>query len=757
MPGNRPLVLLTLSGFLIFPLPGKSEPRPESDSDALFPGDFSEWIDIGIPWCTLQPSAMPSRPAEGETDANVLIDADSATFDDRTESVLFSGDVEINYQETRIKAREISYNRRTEILESNQPFYLQQPGIRVVGSRARFDLSTEQGTADDVEYRLPLTPARGHATAAEIQDREHFFFRQPTYTTCPPGDDGWQLVAADLAVDQESGVGTAHDATLRFKDVPFIYLPYAEFPVDDRRKSGFLAPSVGQSGNTGFDFSLPYYFNIAPNMDATLIPRIMSKRGVALGGEFRYLQEWHSGELRAELLPDDQERESDAPDIRGALSYRGRATPAERWLIDTDISYASDDDFLEDLGESVALTSKKQLDRRADLRYSGKQWRLLARAQDFQTIAENTAEPYSRLPQLLANFDAGDLPYGLDLGIRSEYVYFYHDNKERGHRFDIHPSLSLPLEREWGFFTPRVSTRYTAYQLEHRAAGLPDNPDRFVSSFSIDGGLFFERDTNWLGTAGTQTLEPRLYYLYTSREDQSDLPVFDSAETTFSFNGLFRENRFSGSDRVGDANQLTAALTTRFFDYDRGRELISASLGQIIYFEDREVQLPGTGISTDSSSSVVAEVSARLGGGWSTRANIQWNPHASKSRTEQSAASIRYLDRDNRAFNLAYRFTDGELEDADLSMLVPVSGKMNLIGRWNYSILHNQTMGAFAGIEYNSCCWTARVALRQLVTEVDQDPDVGIFFQLELKGLTRLGSRIDDLVKREILGYETDY
>ena len=318
------------------------------------------------------------------------------------------------------------------------------------------------------------------------------------------------------------------------------------------------------------------------------------------------------------------------------------------------------------------------------------------------------------------------------------------------------PSLALPMEREWGFLTPRISGRYTTYDLDQRDASLPDDPDRLLGSFSLDGGLFFERRMNWFGNDALQTLEPRLFYLYTSREDQSDLPLFDSADTTFTFDSLFRENRFSGSDRVGDANQLTTALSSRILDSGSSRELLNASVGQIFYFEDREVQLPGIPTGTEDSSSIVAEVYAALGGGWSTRAAIQWNPHDSISRTERSAVSLNYRDEDKGAFNLAYRYLEDELEDTELSMHVPVNDSLGLMGLWNYSLLRNQTMGAFAGIEYNSCCWTVRAMVRRFVTDGEEDPDIDFFVQLELKGLTSLGSRLDDRLKREIRGYDSD-
>ncbi len=754
MPGNRTAVLLALS-VIALPATGAGG-DPETRSDSPFAADPSGWLDAGIAWCTYPPPAISAAPSPEDESLPLLIEADSAVLNRSDETGLFSGAVELHYRDTWIRADEIQYDRTGDLVVSDRAFSLHQPRLRLAGARARFDLSAETGSAEEVQFRLPATPARGKAAAVEIQDTQRALFRQLTYTTCPPGDSGWLISAKELGIDQAEGFGTARSAQLRFRQVPIAYLPYVTFPIDDRRKSGFLPPTVGQSGSTGFELSVPYYFNIAPNRDATLTPRLMTKRGLALGGEFRYLEAWHRGSLQGEVLPDDRDRDSEDPRVRGAFSYRGQANPAERWQAEADINYVSDDDYLADLGKSVALTSKKQLERRADLAYAGDQWNLLARVQDFQTIAEDAEDPYTRLPQLAASYGSRDLLPGTRVGLWTELVHFQHDERAQGQRFDIHPSLSLPLESDWGFLTPKVSGRYTAYWLEGREPGLPDTPDRTLGTFSLDSGLYFEREGGWFGRDMFQTLEPRLYYLYTPKVDQSELPVFDTAESTFGFNSLFRENRYSGVDRISDANQLSTALSTRVLDTGSNRELFSASLGQIIYFDDREVQLPGTPTATESSSAIVAEVFARLGGGWSTRGDLQWDPHASGSGTEKSAVSLHYLDDERGAFNLGYRYIRGELEDTEASFHLPVSDSVNLLGLWNYSLMRDETMGVFGGIEYNSCCWTVRAVVRQFVTDADEDPNLDIFVQLELKGLTSLGSKLDEMLRREIRGYEED-
>ncbi|MCW8891258.1 MAG: LPS assembly protein LptD, partial [Sedimenticola sp.] len=293
---------------------------------------------------------------------------------------------------------------------------------------------------------------------------------------------------------------------------------------------------------------------------------------------------------------------------------------------------------------------------------------------------------------------------------------------------------------------------------ENQTVGLNDSPSRTLPTLSIDSGLYFDRSTSWFGNSVTQTLEPRLFYLYTPKEDQSDIPDFDTSNNGFSFANLFSENRFSGPDKVGDANQLTTALTSRNLSAETGEELFRASIGQIFYFRDRDVQLQSSGaVVNEDSSSVVADVSAKLSTNWRMQAGIQWNPHASQNETENSAFGLHYLDDKQRILNLTYRYTNGSIEQTDLSGRWPISSKLHAVARWNYSILHGKTMESFAGIEYDSCCWITRFVMRDYRSDANSEGNLAMFLQLELKGLTSLGDKIDQFLERGILGYRTEH
>jgi LPS-assembly protein len=737
--------------------------RPEATmTGASSPVDVAR-IDRGLDWSQCAADRPPRRlPTPPTTDTSTRIEADAADLyrsEDRTE---FSGNVQVEQGNERLEADHVTYLKGSNTLDAEGNVYLEQPGLRVTGSEMHYNLNTQQGRAKQAEFRLTDPLARGNAGTAELLNPEQSRYSDVRYTTCPPGNSDWQVEAEQIEIDQASGVGVARHAKLRFKGVPFIYLPYATFPIDDRRKSGFLPPSIGSSENSGADASIPYYFNIAPHLDATFTPRIMGKRGILLGGEFRYLAEHNKGEVRAELLPNDSERGPGENSTRGALNMLLNGRPAPRWNYDIDLNYVSDNDYLDDLGTSLAATSVQHLERRGDIRYHGDGWNFLGRAQQFQTIDDAIAlngRPYARLPQLLLNLEKPDQAMGLTYHLRSEYVHFGHesDNKVKGERFDLQPGVSLPLRRPWGFLTPKLSLRHTRYSLENQTPGASDNPSRTLPTLSLDSGLYFDRGGSWFGNAITHTLEPRLFYLYTPKEDQGDLPNFDTGALDFSFANLFRENRFSGVDKVGDANQLTTALTTRGLSSTSGEEIFRASIGQIFYFRDREVQLGSSGaVTQEDSSSIVAEVATRLSREWRMQAGLQWNPHASGDETEKGAFGVHYLDEQQRILNLTYRYTNGAIEQTDLSARWPITHRLHAVGRWNYSLLHETSMETFAGVEYESCCWVSRFVVRDYRTDADGEGNLALFLQLELKGLTSLGDKIDQFLERGILGYHTD-
>ncbi len=698
---------------------------------------------------------VPSAPP-----ANGLIHmgANAAEYDADQKTVRLSGDVEITQPPQRVLADEVLYNSLTGEIDARGSVFYERPDLRVESAGGLMNLNTYQGHLQDIEYRLPEQGARGVAQSLEVQGQTSSRLSGVSYTTCAPGDEGWSLNAEDIELHHALGLGEAHNAKLLLGGVPFLYFPYIAFPVGVQRQSGFLAPSLGYSDSTGVSIATPYYFNLAPNYDATLTPRILSDRGLMLGSELRFLTEQQHGTVQGEVLPDDWARDGGGP--RGALSLTSSGLLSERWTDDVNVHYVSDSRYLEDLGNSLDMTSQRQLERRGDLVYHGDDWSLLTRVQGFQTVDETILaqdHPYSRLPQILLTLER-PLPTELPLSVHldTEYVYFSKNNSVQGHRVDLYPSLSLDLSKPWGYLRPKLGLRDTLYSLDGEPDGTRRDPQRTLPVASLDAGLIFERGIRLAGEPFTQTLEPRLYYLYIPRRTQDNLPLFDTSQRDLTFDSLFEENRFNGADRVGDANQVSVGLLSRTLQGSDGAERLRLGLGQIYYLQDRQVQLPDTATDTGSLSSIVATALARIDPKWTLSGDLQWDPD--KHQTESGGARIQYRDGQGRILNLAYRVRRDQSEHSDISARWPLGAKTHLVARWDYSWQYNRTVEAFGGIEYDSCCWVLRAVARDWTTNLEQgNSSVGLFLQLELKGLTSLGSSVDNLLRRGILGYGNDY
>ncbi len=634
--------------------------------------------------------------------------------------------------------------------------------MAIRGDEIKLNFKDDRTTVSNAKFDLYDRHGRGEAERLRRDGNKNTTrLKNTTYTTCPIGNNDWYLNADKIKLDHDEGIGIARNVSINFKGIPFFYAPRMTFPLDDRRKSGFLTPSFGSTDESGAEFSIPYYWNIAPNRDATLTPRILAKRGLQLRGEYRYLSQKGKGSISGEYLASDNEYNDDD---RYLFAYKNITAITPRFNVNANINYVSDDNYFEDLGNSIRLSSITHLERRVDASYSGDFWSVTGRLQGFQTI-DNTipssSRPYERLPQVVFNANLPDQYFGLDYGLRAEAVYFNREGSVTGSRYDILPTVSLPLRSSYGYITPKLGLRYTKYNLENTLATANSSPDRSVPIFSIDSGLYFDRDTSFGGRAITQTLEPRLYYLNVPKRNQNNLivdqtgqsVVFDSGLFDFSFDQLFRENRFSGADRIGDANQLTAALTTRFIDKSSGIERASASIGQIYYFQDREVILPTGIIEKDSTSDIVAEVTARFTRSLSARAGIQYDPN--NSQTEKGVVSVRYQSQDNHIVNFSYRQRQSLLEQTDISVNWPINKQWSAVGRWNYALDQERTIDAFAGLEYENCCWVVRVIGREYINDLSQtNENFALMLQLELKGLTSFGDKVKKFLGRGILGYD---
>lgn len=731
-------------------------------------GDLTDPIHDGLSWAYCGPRPVRSGPPESMAvppeDAILSLDADEAEYDQERDLVRLRGHIQAERGAQRVAARELVYDRAAEQITVTGDVSIQHPGVRIAADRATLSVTSEQGSLDQTRYRLTgKTNARGTAERAEIVSRDLTRYDEIAYSTCPPGRRDWSLFAKDLELDQARGLGTAHHVRLRVGQVPVLYTPYLRFPLDDRRQSGFLVPSVGTSSESGLDITIPYYFNIAPALDATLAPRYMGRHGLMLGGEARYLTRNQQGKLYGELLPRDRKRADDA--TRGVVRLEQRGQFGARWRTGLNLAQVSDDRYFEDFGNRIEVTSIRNVERRADLEYLGQGWSVLMRLQGFQTVDESLAaksRPYQRLPQVRFRLRPRLLGPGVELGGEAEYVYFDHTDNVHGQRVAAAPYLSWPIRRIYGHLIPEVRLYSAHYRLSDQADGASASPSYAIPSLSLDGRLVFERSIDWLGSAALQTLEPRLYYLLTPYEDQEDIPVLDTTELDFSYSSLFRENRFTGRDRIGDANQLTIGLTTRTLAEQSGDELARLSIGQILYFDAANVRIDQAS-DKDRNSAVAGELALRLARGLKAQASFQWdpNPGSGQESWEKRVVQLGYREGDDRLVNASYRFNLGttestRYEDADVSFRWPTGRQVDLVGRWLYSLLYDETMEAFAGIEYGRCCWRLRLIGRHFKNSPDDAGNTSVMLQLELAGLGRFGHKIDELLEENVYGYHAD-
>ncbi|MBE2293824.1 MAG: LPS assembly protein LptD [Phycisphaerales bacterium] len=727
--------------------------------------EFNPWLQCEAD--ELAPEIVPLTPNAPPPD-QLPIQAEANQVESTSTLSVLEGDVKLSQGDQHLRANQVTLDRPTNHLRVEGGFTYGDPERALRGQRAEVDLDADTGQFGDVDYYLPRRNAQGHAKTVHVdQPQQYTRLKDATYSTCPRGREVWELRARQFNLNTATGRGSAHNIVLAFKDVPVFYFPYLSFPITDERQSGFLFPRQGYDSKTGLDLALPYYWNIAPNHDMTFTPRFLSTRGLLLGAEYRYLYPKHQGKIDAEYMPNDRRLDDD----RSSFNIVDHATPLPNLYTNLRFEYVSDDDYIRDLNNNLDFLTANYLERYLDVQYQSDWWRVLARVQGYQILTPEiftlTGDPYERLPQIL--FD-GAWPTGaggFNYRLHSEIVRFdqSHADVVNGTRLDLWPSVGWALEKPWGYLKPQGGFRYTTYQLNDTDPGANDAPSRAVPILSLDSGLIFDRplQIDWLGVAsGTQTLEPRLYYLYVPYRDQDDIPLFDSGVMDRDFDWLFRQNRFVGTDRLGDANQLTAALTTRLIDGPSGRERLRASIGQIQYFADRRVTLtPDQLPDTEANSGMIAQGTLNLSGNWSVQSGLQLKPD--NSDLLRTALNLRYYASPRRFVNLSYLRDRNPLDlgisdqihSVDMSFVWPLTSRLRMMARWNRALNIDRNLEILAGLEYEDCCWALRAVTRQYRdSPLEVDTQSGFYLELELKGLSRLGGGLEGVLQTSILGYQ---
>ena len=686
----------------------------------------------------------------------VEVDAQSATSSE--ERFQASGGVVVRQGNRRLAARTIGLDRTRSFARADGDVRFSEPGVYVSGTTAGVDLSDGHVRIADAEFVLTDIDVRGNAQHMDRRE-DAVDLEGATLTRCPPDSRAWNVRARSIHVDRD--FATARGARLVVGGVPVLYAPYLRLPVTDRRSSGFLFPGIGYDGEAGVDLSLPYYLNLAPNYDATLSPRVIGRRGAGIEGEFRHLSEAFETTLGGAFLSAD--RRYDGRVARRDADPGNAFSPADRWSVQLDsrggvgrlrtrIDYAavSDNDYLDDLGGGYASLRRVSLERRAELRYARGDLTAGLLAQGFQRL-EPGPEPYRRLPELSLGY-VGALPGPLSWSLLTSWTSFHGGDAAAsavtGDRLHAEPRMRLSLRRSWGFLNLAGGVRHTAYEL--RNAPVDSTPERNIRLGAMDAGVFLERPLARRGWV--QTLEPRLHYLRQSHAEQHHLPRFDTAQLTSSYAQLFRDNRFAGLDRIGDANRVSLGVESRLLS-EGGAEILSMRVGGASHLESRRVPAEG------GEADIVAEVRGSLGR-FSVLSKVAWDTRREDS--EEFGLAFAYGVDAGRIVNVSYRRRHSEIDQTDVSVLWPFPGAARgwrAFARWNHDWREGQMIEGFAGFAYANCCidikllWHRTLDVPRNLNGADSRLDSGVVVQIAFRGFAGLGRRVDSRLVRGIKGY----
>ncbi|MEO8331886.1 MAG: LPS-assembly protein LptD [Gallionella sp.] len=675
------------------------------------------------------------------------IRADRLVYFQDTQDIHAQGSVLLLKGDQSIRTDRMWYFRDTREVDAQGSVVLEQAGSKISGPHLRLNLDTSIGSMEQPEFYLKENDARGSAEVMHILDKKRFTLDRASYTTCPAGNQDWMLKMNGLEIDKGRQIGIAHHAWIEFMGVPILYSPWMDFPLNDQRKSGFLAPIFGGTVKGGSEITLPYYWNIAPNHDATIAPRFMNKRGLMVNNEFRYLQAKYGGEVQLDVLPHDQLTNRS----RNRFGLKHNQAIASGLNGDITYNHVSDDDYYRDLANTVNTTSQVNLVQEGSLNYHAGWWNANLHLQRFQTLQDPAAPivaPYMRLPQVTLN--AQKIHSGANFAFAGEYVDFRHATLPNGRRLVLNPSVTYPLLNDLAFYVnPKIGLHSTRYAMGANNTAFLENTTRTLPILSVDSGMVLERETSWFGGEYVQTLEPRAFYVRIPHKDQDLLPNFDSALADFSFTQMFTENRFFGSDRIGDANHVTLAMTSRLLEQGKGIERLKVMMGERFSFTPPRVNLV-TPSSTLNRSDILLAASGRVTDGSTLDSEVQFDPN--HSYTQRYNIAAHFHPEAGKALNLGYRFMRNTLRQVDVSTQWPLFSRWHGVGRWNYSLQDSRALEVLAGLEYTQSCWTLRLVAQSFATTTQQS-SISFFVQLELNDLVKMGSDPLSLLSQSVPGY----
>jgi len=729
-------------------------------------GEAAQPQPIDAPWGMQLAPQLEDRPLQtGQKPATfVLGDATTGTSD---QDMAAKGSAEVRRNTVVIKADALHYDQDTDMADAYGKVHVVNNGNSFVGPEAHMRVDSSEGFMTAPKYHFNVTGGSGSAERVDLLDNERSVFTKGTYTACACADDpAWYIKGSEFDFDTGADEGVAHNGVLFFQGVPVFASPWLSFPLSGQRRSGVLPPTFSLSSSNGFELSVPYYFNIAPNRDLTVTPRVISKRGVQLQSTFRYLSPTYSGSITGEFLPDDHLTKTN----RYALYIQHNQNFGNGFGGYIYYNKVSDNTYPEDLSSSVSqFMNGTQLlyQQEAGLTYSNGPWSVLAREQHWQTLEPSTA-PYGREPQLnvkYAKYNVG----GFDYGAEADYTNFSITTADQteGQRVMFNPYLAYSVVGPGYFVTPKVQWHFASYNLRNIhddvPLGTPKNFTESIPTFTFDTGLIFDRSVRIFGQDYIQTLEPRLYYVYTPYRNQESAPLFDTADSDFGLAEIFTPNTFVGNDRIADANRLTAALTTRFIDAATGDERARFVIAQQYYFQDQRVTLQPTQTSTQAThSDLIAGASFKLGAGFASETAFQYN--ADNNQLVKTSIGFGFSPATGKVINVGYRYTRANttLDNQPINQVLisgqwPLTHRVFGVGRFNYDLGGHRIVDGLVGLQYDADCWTLGAGIQRyangLNTSGQNQSSTRFLAQLTFKGLSSVDNGLMSAFRASVAGY----
>jgi LPS-assembly protein len=692
------------------------------------------------------------------------------------------GEAQLRRGDTVIRADRLEYDQPDDLAKARGNVRVNRAGNVFEGPQLELKVESFEGFFNQPRYRFLRNGAYGEAERVDFIDEKRAIIRNATYTTCQrrPGPSwmpDWILRAASIHIDNEEETGQARNAVLSFMGLPILPVPALSFPLTERRKSGLLPPTIGIDSLAGFELTQPYYWNIAPNRDATFYPTLMTKRGVDLGGEFRYLERDYEGRVRGNFMPGDRLRDRDRWGY--TLQHNGTVgagLPIGGLGLSLNLNRVSDDNYWRDFSRATASLTQRLLTNEGSLSWARGDLSVVARALKWQTLQDVSSPilpPYDRLPQVMARYERNNLPAGLEALVEADYTRFEGPRLLTGQpnaqRSFTLAQVSRPWQAPGWFVTPKLQLHATRYQFDADLTNGSQSASRVVPTASLDSGLVFERDARFFGRSFRQTLEPRAFYVYTPFREQSQLPNYDSAANDFNFATIYTENAFGGHDRISDNNLLTLGVSTRLLDPDTGAEAARFGVAQRLRFKDQRVTLPGGAPVSERLSDILFGATVNWTPRWSVDSTVQYNPKT--GRSIRSTIGGRYSPGNYRVVSAAYRMQRGSSEQIDVGWQWPLNdlwgdkgqnlgpgqgegeGRWYSVGRLNLSLKDRRLVDAIVGLEYDAGCWLGRIVFERLQSSTSTS-NKRILFQLEFVGFTRLGSNALETLKANIPRYQ---